>query len=41
MTFIECTSCGALIHVPAGQTAEQAAIEHRENADHARPGTTR
>jgi hypothetical protein len=37
--FIECGACGALIHVEHGQTPEQAAIEHRESADHTRPGS--
>lgn len=38
MIFIECVACGALITVQPGQTIEEAAIEHRENADHTRPG---
>lgn len=38
MTLIECSACGAIIAVAPGQTIDEAAIEHRENADHTRPG---
>ncbi|TQM25105.1 hypothetical protein [Microbacterium kyungheense] len=33
MMYLQCGACGSIVHVPAGQTPEQASSEHIQAHD--------